>query len=85
MLGWQFIPGSRADAVHIDDIVPMSGLWAGGPAAGAILAFRMDDINAAGQDDQGLPFYLHELPAMDDGGSESAHPRTARSRATCPT
>ncbi len=102
VLGWRFSPGSSEHGAQVDDVVPMTGLWdgeqpAGGRVHGAVLGFRVDDINAAvaavrahggtvsdphrepyamaaeGHDDQGVPFYLHEMPAVADDvpGAES--------------
>jgi predicted enzyme related to lactoylglutathione lyase len=90
VLGWHFSPGSTEQGAQVDDIVPMMGLWGGeqpvgGQVHGAVLGFRVDDIDAAvaavrahggtvsdphrepyalaaeGHDDQGIPFYLHEM------------------------
>jgi len=92
VLGWHFSPGSSEQGAQVDDVVPMLGLWggeqpAGGWVRGAVLGFRVDDIDAAvgavrdhggtvsdphrepyamaaeGHDDQGIPFYLHEMPS----------------------
>ena len=95
VLGWRFSPGSSEHGAQVDDTVPMIGLWegeqpAGGRVHGAVLGFRVDDIEAAvgavrahggtvgdphpepyamaaeGHDDQGIPFYLHEMPSAGD-------------------
>ena len=92
VLGWHFSAGSGEHGAQVDEIAPMMGLWdgeqpAGGRLHGAVLGFRVDDIDAAvaavrahggtsndphpepyamaaeGQDDQGIPFYLHEMPS----------------------
>jgi len=52
VLGWRFSPGSSEHGLQIDDVVPMIGLWggegsAGGRVHGAVLAFRVDDIEVA--------------------------------------
>jgi uncharacterized protein len=95
VLGWRFSPGSSEHGAQVDDIIPMTGLWggeqpAGGQVHGAVLGFRVDDIEAAvgavrahggtvgdphvepyavaaeGHDDQGIPFYLHEMASSGD-------------------
>ena len=95
VLGWRFSPGSSEHGAQVDDIIPMTGLWdgeqpAGGQVHGAVLGFRVDDIEAAvgavrahggtvgdphlepyamaaeGHDDQGIPFYLHEMSSTGD-------------------
>ncbi len=100
VLGWRFSPGSGEHGAQVDDIIPMTGLWegeqpAGGHVNGAVLGFRVDDIEAAvgavrthggtvgdphvepyavaaeGHDNQGIPFYLHEMPSA--GHSVAAH------------
>jgi len=93
VLGWRFSPGTSDHGAQVDDVVPMIGLWGGPPSSvggsgpGAVLGFRVDDINAAvaavrahggtvsephqepyamaaqGHDNQGIPFYLHEMPS----------------------
>jgi predicted enzyme related to lactoylglutathione lyase len=95
VLGWRFSPGSSEHGAQVDDIIPMTGLWdgeqpTGGQLHGAVLGFRVDDIEAAvgavrahggtvgdphlepyamaaeGHDDQGIPFYLHEMSSSGD-------------------
>ncbi len=96
VLGWRFSLGSSGHGgAQVEDIIPMIGLWdgeqpAGGRVHGAVLGFRVDDINAAvaavrahggtatdphrepyalaaeGHDDQGISFYLHQMPAAAD-------------------
>jgi predicted enzyme related to lactoylglutathione lyase len=95
VLGWRFSPGSSEHGAQVDDIIPMTGLWGGeqptgGQVHGAVLGFRVDDIEAAvgavrahggtvgdphlepyamaaeGHDDQGIPFYLHEMSSSGD-------------------
>ena len=95
VLGWRFSPGSSEHGAQVDDIIPMTGLWdgeqpAGGQVHGAVLGFRVDDIEAAvgavrahggtvgdhhletyamaaeGNDDQGIPLYLHEMSSTGD-------------------
>ena len=51
VLGWHFSPGSSEHGAQVDDVVPMIGLWDGDQpggqrAHGAVLGFRVDDINA---------------------------------------
>jgi predicted enzyme related to lactoylglutathione lyase len=95
VLGWRYSPDSHEHGAQVEDIVPMTGLWSGeeptgGRVHGAVLGFRVDDIDAAvaavrvhggtitdphrapyamaaeGHDDQGVPFYLHEMPTTPD-------------------
>lgn len=102
VLGWRFSPGSSEHGAQVDDIIPMVGLWddeqpAGGQMHGAVLGFRVDDIEAAvgavrthggaisephlepyamaaeGHDDQGIPFYLHEMSSASDSGASESH------------
>lgn len=92
VLGWTFAPG-RVDpeANQVDEVIPQIGLWdgpqpGGRQVHGAVLSYRVDDIDAARSavhehggtaeeirqepygrsaacvDDQGVEFYLHELP-----------------------
>jgi predicted enzyme related to lactoylglutathione lyase len=108
VLGWRFSPGNSEHGVQVDDIVPMTGLWAGPspagtPVRGAVLGYRVDDIVAAvaavrehggtvtdphrepyglsaeGHDDQGTPFYLHELPVTPGPNPAGAEPHNGRS------
>jgi predicted enzyme related to lactoylglutathione lyase len=46
VLGWTFSPGSHATGRQIQGVTPMSGLWQT-DAPGAVLAYRVDDIQAA--------------------------------------
>lgn len=104
VLGWRFSPGSGEHGAQVQDIVPMTGLWEGEQPAGrrvhgAVLGFRVDDLDAAlaavrahggtvsdphrepyaraaeGHDDQGIPFYLHEMPSTPT--ADTAQPPTA--------
>jgi uncharacterized protein len=92
VLGWRFDAG-RLDPARgqVDDVIPMIGMWSGPQMSGrvvhgAVLAFRVDDIEEAVaavrahggtatdprrepygltadcRDNQGLDFYLHQLP-----------------------
>lgn len=92
VLGWTFAPGRIDPASNqVDDVIPQLGLWdrpqpSGRWVHGAVLSYRVDDIEAAQAavrghggtadevrrepyglsldcvDDQGIEFYLHELP-----------------------
>ena len=102
VLGWRFSPGSGRHGAQVDDVVPMIGMWEGdqpdgGTVGGAVLGFRVDDINAAvaavrahggvvndphrepyaiaaeGRDNQGIPFYLHEMPSPESR-PDTGHP-----------
>ncbi|MCW2523209.1 MAG: hypothetical protein JWO63_1544, partial [Frankiales bacterium] len=106
VLGWRFSPGRSEHGAQVDDVVPMIGLWDGEPATGgrahgAVLGFRVDDLDAAvaavrahggtvndprqepygraaeGQDDQGIPFYLHEMPPSPHDGAATPAEATA--------
>jgi predicted enzyme related to lactoylglutathione lyase len=46
VLGWTFTPGSHAQGRQIGGVTPMSGLWQT-DAPGAVLAYRVDDIQPA--------------------------------------
>lgn len=93
VLGWTFAPGQvEPEGNQVDEVIPQVGLWAGPQPSGAVvhgavLAFRVDDIEAATArvrehgatatdvrrepygltadcvDNQGVEFYLHQLPA----------------------
>jgi predicted enzyme related to lactoylglutathione lyase len=99
VLGWSFSPGSDPTmGAQVDDIAPMTGLWAGPQpdgqrVHGAVLGYRVDDLDVAvaavraaggtisephqepyglaaeGLDDQGIPFYLHEIPGRLTGSA----------------
>jgi uncharacterized protein len=87
VLGWRFTRSEHG--AQVEEVVPMIGLTdAGDPAQGAVLAYRVDDIDAAvaavrahggtigdphpepyamaaeGVDNQGIPFYLHQMPPV---------------------
>jgi predicted enzyme related to lactoylglutathione lyase len=52
VLGWRFSPGSSEHGAQVDGVAPMMGLWdgedpAGGRMHGAVLGFRVDDIDSA--------------------------------------
>lgn len=46
VLGWTFSPGSHATGRQIQGVTPMSGLWQT-DTPGAVLDYRVDDIQAA--------------------------------------
>ena len=89
VLGWRFTPRRSEHGAQVEEVVPMVGLTdAGDPDRGAVLAYRVDDIDAAvaavrahggtigdpprepyamaaeGVDNQGIPFYLHQMPPV---------------------
>ncbi len=52
ILGWTFGPGSSQHGAQVEGVIPMLGLWDGptvhgDPPRGAVLGFRVDDIEAA--------------------------------------